>query len=112
MRRHPRGARVDVNNLQAWGTCDACGFIYNLINLKEREDWRGTRTNQRGYFVCDKCLDEPQRQLGTIILPPDPVSVKNARPEPYTQDETDYLSTQDDAILIDQDGDALTDQGG
>ena len=31
--------------------------------------------------------DEPQRQLGTIILPPDPVSIPNARPEPYPIDE-------------------------
>lgn len=38
-------------------------------------------------FVCDFCLDKPQRQLGTIILSPDPVPLKNARPENYPVDE-------------------------
>lgn len=40
-----------------------------------------------GILVCEICLDLPQRQLGTIILPPDPVAVKNARPEQYAIDE-------------------------
>jgi hypothetical protein len=38
-------------------------------------------------LVCEYCEDEPQRQLGTIILPPDPVAVLNARPENYPIDE-------------------------
>jgi hypothetical protein len=32
-------------------------------------------------------LDEPQRQLGTITLPPDPPGVMNARVEQYAIDE-------------------------
>lgn len=38
--------------------------------------------------------DTPQRQLGTIILPPDPVSILNARIEPYSIDEQTYRITQ------------------
>lgn len=38
-------------------------------------------------LVCDECLDIPQRQLGTIILSPDPVPLANARPEQYPIDE-------------------------
>lgn len=37
--------------------------------------------------VDHKCLDKPQRQLGTIILPPDPEPLMNALPEPYPVDE-------------------------
>jgi hypothetical protein len=32
-------------------------------------------------------LDEPQRQLGVLILPPDPEPIMNARPEPYAMEE-------------------------
>jgi hypothetical protein len=32
-------------------------------------------------------LDVPNRQLGSIILPPDPVSIPYAMPEPYPIDE-------------------------
>lgn len=31
--------------------------------------------------------DKPQRQLGTIILSPDPLPILNARPEQYPADE-------------------------
>lgn len=37
--------------------------------------------------VLPAYLDVPQRQLGTIILSPDPPSLKNARPEQYPVDE-------------------------
>jgi hypothetical protein len=37
--------------------------------------------------VDHKCLDDPQRQLGTIILSPDPEPVPGALPEPYAIDE-------------------------
>jgi hypothetical protein len=38
-------------------------------------------------LVCEYCLDVPNRQLGTIILPPDPLPILNARPEQYDIDE-------------------------
>ena len=38
-------------------------------------------------LVLPEYLDIPQRQLGTIILSPDPVPVLNARPENYPIDE-------------------------
>jgi len=34
-------------------------------------------------LVCKSCLDVPQEQLRTIILPPDPVPISNPRPENY-----------------------------
>ncbi len=50
-------------------------------------DWAGTQLiNKRILCVPDE-IDKPQRQLGTIILPPDPPSIINARPEPYFIDE-------------------------
>lgn len=48
-------------------------------------------------LVCDECEDEYQRQLGTIILPPDPVGVLNARVEAYPADESWARLTQNGA---------------
>lgn len=45
-------------------------------------------------LVCNKCLDAPTDQLRTIVLPPDPPPVYNARPEAYTLDETDWIVTE------------------
>lgn len=40
-----------------------------------------------GFLVCpDKCLDVPQPQNIPLILPPDPVPVKNPRPEYFVAD--------------------------
>ena len=59
----------------------------NLIDLQYQFQWRGLKLMSTGILVCDSCLDKPQRQLGTIILSPDPVALKNARPEQYPIDE-------------------------
>lgn len=34
-------------------------------------------------YVCPSCLDRPQIQLKTIILPPDPLPVFMPFPEPF-----------------------------
>lgn len=45
-------------------------------------------------LVCTQtCLDVPQPQLRTIILPPDPVPVSNPRPELYRVEVPSYIST-------------------
>jgi hypothetical protein len=87
VRPHPRGAETDPSSPRGWSTCQRCGFVVNLFKLQEQGDWRGTQIMPLGFFVCDPCLDTPQRQLGTIILPPDPPSLIGALPEPYAIDE-------------------------
>jgi len=39
------------------------------------------------------CLDKPQIQLRTIIIPPDPLPVINPRPEFYSDEVPSYAST-------------------
>lgn len=87
MRPHPRRAETNPSSPRAWATCDRCGFVTNHYKLQWQHDWAGTQLINKGILVCDSCLDVPQRQLGTIILPPDPVPIMNARPEPYLIDE-------------------------
>lgn len=86
-RPHPRRARTDPGHPQAWGTCQRCGFIGNLVDLAYQFDWRGTQLANLQIKVCSDCYDTPQRQLGAVILPPDPVPVYRALPEPYQIDE-------------------------
>ncbi len=87
MRPHPRRARTDPTAPEAWGTSDRSGFIGNQKNLRWQYQWSGTQLINTRVLVYEDEYDEPQRQLGTIILPPDPVSIPNTRPEIYPIDE-------------------------
>lgn len=68
-----------------------CNFIGNLVDFQYQVEWRGTRLMNTNLLVCTPCLDDPQRQLGTLILPPDPVGIANAMPEQYPLDEVGYI---------------------
>lgn len=51
-------------------------------------EWQGARLINTRVLVHPDELDVPQRQLGTIVVPPDPPPIMNARPEQYDIDET------------------------
>ena len=85
MRRHPRRAIVDPTAPRAWATDDRTGFIGNHKDLKWQHDWRGNQLVNLRILTYEP--DNPQRQLGTIIIPPDPPPIYNARPEGYPVDE-------------------------
>ena len=87
MRRHPRRARVDPASPRSWAADDRSGFIGNHENLCWQYEWAGSRLINTKILVFEDELDKPQRQLGTIILPPDPPPIINARPEQYDIDE-------------------------
>src|SRR5581483_4737148 len=79
MRQHGH-ARIDPRHPQALGICDRCGRMDNLRNLS----WQyGPRLKNLRILCCASCLDRPQESGRTIVLPPDPVPVMNARPENY-----------------------------
>lgn len=90
MRRHPRRAAVDPSAPAAWATDDRSGFIGNQRNLKWQREWAGTQLINKRILVYEDMYDTPQRQLGTIILPPDPTPIMNARPEQYSIDEQTF----------------------
>lgn len=87
MRPHPRYAQTDPSRPSSWGTCERCGFIWQLRALSWQFEWAGLRLRNTKHLVCENCTDVPQRQLGAIILPPDPPAVLNARPEQYAIEE-------------------------
>ncbi len=82
-------AFVDPSSPRAFAVCDRCGRWYNHRDLVWQYEWAGTQLINIGALVCtDTCVDIPQIQLKTIILPPDPYPILNARVEPFTLDET------------------------
>ena len=107
MRPHPRRARTNASAPRAWATSDRNGMIGNQENLQWQFEWRGTELFNTRILVYPDEYDTPQRQLGTIILPPDPVSILNARPEPYSIDEQTFLISQTGQQLYAQNGQAL-----
>lgn len=104
-RPHPRRADVNPDKPDAWATCDFCGFICNHSQMRWQYQYAGHTLVNLRYLVCEDCWDRPQPQLQTLIVPADPPPLFNARPEPYTIDETDWRTTQDDEIRETQDGD-------
>lgn len=87
MRRHPRRAEVDPYNPHAWATSDRTGFVGNHRDLRWQHEWAGLQlVNLRVLVFADE-YDKPNPQLRTIILPPDPLPIPNARPEPYAIEE-------------------------
>jgi hypothetical protein len=86
MRPHGR-ARISRANPEAQGVCDRCGARYTHNTLKWQFDWAGARLQNRYILVCDGCLDVPQENIRTIVLPPDPRPIANPRPEQFTSDD-------------------------
>jgi hypothetical protein len=58
-----------------------------LRDLQWQQQWRGLQLMSINLQVGPQYLDKPQRQLGAIILQPDPPPLPNALPEPYAIDE-------------------------
>jgi hypothetical protein len=85
-------ATINPNDPNALGICDRCGFLYNLRTLRWQMEWCGTTMQNLHLRVCSQCWDVPQEQLRTIILPPDPPSVRDPRTEPFLIDEKNFLT--------------------
>lgn len=88
-------ARTSPHNPVAKGECDRCRFWYSLDALQRQFEWRGAYLADTGYLVCHRCLDEPQEQFRTIILPADPYPRVNPRPSP---DITGYATAGSVAV--------------
>lgn len=93
-------ARVDPDRPQAFAKCDRCGFLYNLVDLRYQFEWAGAALINTRFKVCDRCLDVPNEQLRTVILPPDPVPVIDPRPLSFAIDEIDYRVTEDGDLRV------------
>ena len=68
---------------RAFAVCDNCRFWYNHHMLRWQREWSGTQIINKGFLVCQECLDRPNPQLKARLMPPDPVPIANPRPEEY-----------------------------
>jgi len=85
-RPHGR-ASISPTNPRALGICDRCDARYNHDQLNWQFAWGGPRIYNTRILVCQSCLDKLQENgLRTIVLPPDPIPIDNARPEADVQD--------------------------
>lgn len=110
---HPTGrARVSSRSPVSLAICDRCGFTYNHPDLTWQFQWAGTKLQNLRLLVCKTCLDRPQIQLKTIILPADPLPTLNARPEQYSVTVPSFIATESETFtgsdLTTESGDNLT----
>ncbi len=82
-------ARTNPNSPRNFSVCMRCGLWYNFSDLTWQFDYRGGSLQNLRLLVCTRtCLDAPQAQLKSIVLPADPVPIPYAIPEPFFDDET------------------------
>lgn len=93
----PKFACVDTTNPEAWAQCDRCSFWYNRSDLTFQVEWGGMHLYNKGILVCttgNNCYDLPQEQFRTIILPPDPPPIVNARVPNFDYEEQTVIQLQ------------------
>ena len=97
-------ARVHARHPESLGRCDRCAAVWNLKTLRFQYYYQGPTLQNTFMLVCRDCLDIPNPQTRTIVIPPDPLPVLNPRIEAYAQEIASYLSTEDDDVLTTEDG--------
>ena len=107
-RPHPKGTTVDPENPRCWGTDDRTGFVTNLGDLSWQMEWGGNTLYNKKLLVRSRSLDTPSPFLRSILLPPDPPPIMNARPEPYAIDEAGVLFSADNSLVMTASGDFIT----
>jgi hypothetical protein len=102
--------RFDQRDPHAIAICDGCGFLVQHNHLREQRDYRGGSTPvPLGIWVCASCQDQPQPYFARQLLRPDPVPVRNPRPD-YNP-SNDILTQGGDNILAQDGGDIVTQAG-
>lgn len=66
---------------RAFGVCDYCGGWVNHHKLRYAVQWSGTQLINLRFLVCERCWDKPNDQLRAKIVPPDPIPIRDPRPE-------------------------------
>lgn len=108
LRPSPRRASRDPH-YGPWTTCDRCGLINSHSRMQFQFDFYGGASPQNsGLLVCSTCLDDLSWEQKLIVLPPDPQPFFNTRPEPYTIDESNWLTTEDGDVIDTEGGDKIT----
>ena len=101
MSYRPHGrATVNAYDPRAWGHCERCYDLVNHSELRWQMRYAGPVLVNTGKLVCTHCNDIPNPQERTIVLPPDPVPIRNPRPGDR-EALTDYIVTDNDYYIDD-----------
>lgn len=84
--------------------CDRCSFIYSHADLQWQYEWAGTKLQNTGWLVCQKCLDQPSAILRTIIPGPDPKPIPNVRAMPFSNWNDNFITTEGGDTITTEDG--------
>lgn len=74
--------KFDAKDPRGIAICDGCGFLVQHNHLREKKDYRGGTTPVGlSLMVCASCDDVPQPYYRRLLLKPDPVPLRNPRPD-------------------------------
>lgn len=90
-------ARTSSTSPQAHAICDRCGFRYNFVDLMWQWEWRGATLQNIKILVCRRCIDKPQENIRSIVLPADPVPIINARVQDFSLAEDSVVGLESSA---------------
>lgn len=107
MSRRGRYSCVDPQNPRAAGVCDRGGEVRRHSELRREMRWAGNRLVPTGFLCCAQHIDMPHPQDRVLILPPDPVPVRDPRP---MLDPTGLINSNLDSFVLDVS--QLTDSAG
>jgi hypothetical protein len=100
-RTQPKFDRRDPHGL---AICDGCGFLIQHTELREKKDYRGGSVPVGlSLRVCASCDDVPQPYFSRLLLRPDPVPLRNPRPDsnnPETNAQTAAADAYSDYLNI------------
>ena len=75
---------IDVKSPRSVAVCDGCGmWTMHAHSVEKMEDRGGSVPVGTNLYVCGVCDDVPNPYYSKLVLPPDPVPIKNPRPENY-----------------------------
>lgn len=103
-RPHPKRTTLNIEKPDPWGTSDRNGMVGDHSRMVWQFRYAGNELINTRLLVHPDEYDIPNEQFKTLILPPDPDPLMNARPEQYVIDETDWRATQADEIRETQSG--------
>lgn len=79
---HSGRGRISMRRPQGLAECDRCSGWHNHADMIRQYQWAGNKLIDTGLLVGRDCLDRPQDQFRSLILPPDPYPLINPRPSP------------------------------
>lgn len=91
-RPHGKYVTIDPDNPEALAVCDRTGFVFRRKDLVRQMEWRGTRLVWTGFYVGRPYLDQPNPQLKSPTLEPDPVPVREPRLPQFTPQTWDKIA--------------------